>query len=473
MTSRIEVLKHSGYLLLARLFARLASVPFMLYAAATLKPRLFGVFTFVVVTVEMLSSLGDVGLTRYGARTMVRDEIDRARLAGILLTIQTITSIVLMAGAYTTVFIISPESPKKEVIMVGLVALFFSSFIYTTDTIFTAAKKFGATAVLQVLGKVVYLAIGFTVLLLGYSVIAVMIALVASMGIESVMRVGYARLKVTRFSGDFSTAEFRQVLKGTLPFAITGIATLLYYRADTIILELLKGDAEVGIYGAAYSFFSFFIWIPIILSRTLLPGLTARHQEDPTDGNRNSWFWYRAVAVAGIVMAYCVTVLAGPGIRLMMPVDYNESIITLQILIWSLPFLMMVSAGFIALTINNLEIVGARTTVTSAVMIIALDFALIPRFGVKGAAGAMVLATGLWYVQMQWILSRRVFTREHGVKRTLFFPLSGAALMAAAGLVLAPLGAIVTLPAGLIVFGGVIYSGWYLENRGKEKALEG
>jgi O-antigen/teichoic acid export membrane protein len=299
---------------------------------------------------------------------------------------------------------------------------------------------------------------------MGYSVVAVMAALVISMGVESVLRMVYARLKVCRFSGDYSSEEFMHVVRGTLPFAITGVATLVYYRADTIIMGVLRGDTEVGIYGAAYSFFSFFVWLPIILSRTLLPGLTAREQADPADGERNSWFWYRSIAVFGIALAYSVTVLAGPVIRLLMPPEYNESIITLQILIWSIPFLMMVAIGFVTLTIKNLEVVGARTTIASAAIIITLDFILIPPYGVKGAAFAMVVATALWYVQMQWILSRRVWAPEHGVIRTLGFPLAGLGAMAAAGWLLQPLGAVVTLIGGLLVYGGVILIGWYIDS---------
>ncbi|MHB9088365.1 MAG: oligosaccharide flippase family protein [Thermoleophilia bacterium] len=461
--SRKEVLKHSSYLLMARTFARLASVPFMLYAAAELKPRLFGVFTFVLVSVEMLSSLGDVGLTRYGTRTMVREEVRRERLAGIMLTVQMITSAVLMTVAYTTVLIVSPEAPKRDVILVGLMALFFSSFVFTTDTLFSAAKQFGATAIFQVVGKLVYLGIGFSALFLGYSVVAIMVAFVVSMAVESVLRMIYARLRITRFSRDFTAEEFMVVVRGTAPFAVTGIFTLIYYRADTIILAFLKGDAEVGIYGAAYSFFSFFVWLPIILSRTLLPGLTARNQADLADGTRNSWHWYRSVVIFGIALAYAVTVLAGPAIRILLPVDYNESITALQILIWSIPFMMMVSIGFVTLTINNAEMAGARTTISSAVIIIILDFLLIPPYAVKGAAVAMVLATALYYAQVQWVLSRRVWSPPQGVRRTLAIPLSGLSAMAATGFLVQPLGAIVTLPAGLIVYGGVILIGWHID----------
>lgn len=51
-SERRQILRHSGYLLAARLLSRIASVPFLIYAAATLGPDLFGIFTFVLAGVE-------------------------------------------------------------------------------------------------------------------------------------------------------------------------------------------------------------------------------------------------------------------------------------------------------------------------------------------------------------------------------------------------------------------------------------
>ncbi|MBE0429211.1 MAG: flippase [Thermoleophilia bacterium] len=465
MISRREVLKHSGYLLSARLFARLASVPFLIYVAASLGPSLFGVFSFVLATVEMISSLSDLGMSRYGARAIVRMKQGRERMAGMILTFQVATSVLLSGLALLFILALAPEQPKLNVALLGLAGIFFSAFIFTTETIFTGFRRFGASATLAVLGRLAYVALGVLVLALGYSVTAVMMAFVAGMAVESVLRMGYTLARVTSFSLRFGASEFKEVAVGTLPFAVTAIAILVFYRADMIIMGALRGDRDVGIYSAAYSFFSFFMWFPIVLSRALLPGLTSRFLENPRDAEQSSWFWYRAVGIVGIPISFTMTMLARPLFETLLPAAYEGSIITLQILMWAIPPLMMVSLGFIALTVTDREKQGARTTLVTAALIVALDLVLIRLFGPVGAAAAMVSATAVWIVQVQWLLRKHVFAPHHGLLLTFTLPVSGGVAMALSALLAMPLGGVVSLAAGLSVYAAVILGGRQIERR--------
>jgi len=468
LSSSKEVLKHSTYLLAARLFVRLASLPFMLYMAARLRPELFGTFTFVLVTVEILSSLGDVGLTRYGARAIIRADMGKDRLAGIFFSIQVITSVVLMALAYSVLFIAAPDGTKKQLFMIAFLALFFSSFIYTTETLFTAEKRFGASSVFQVLGKAVYLALGLAALASGYSVLAVMAAYITGMAVESVLRMAYMWRRVTQFSGGYTVAEFRDVALGTLPFAVSGVAVLLYYRADTIILGLIKSDFEVGIYSAAYSVFTFFFWIPVIVSRTLMPGLIERYKQNPRESLRSSVNWFSHMTLLGVAIAFSVTVMARTFIDMLLPEgQYEESILVLQILIWSIPVLMMVSVTLNTLIMAGQERVGASITVITTVAIIVLDLALIPAYGVNGAAVAMAAATALWAGQLVWFARRSAWMELGSLTSLLAAPLTAAVAVTAVGLTLYRVNAFLALAAGLAACGLVAMADY----RSREPAL--
>lgn len=450
---RFRVLKHSGYLLLARLFARLASFPFMLYTAVRLGPSLFGAFAFTLASVEMLSALGDLGLSRYGARELIRQDSRRASLAGIILTLQLLVSVVLTVAAVVILLLLSPGPAKRDVLLLGLAAAFVSSFIFTTDTVFTAYRRFGASAVFAVVGRAVYLAAGFAALRLGYSVVAVTAAFLLGYLVESALRMAYTGWRVTPFSFGFHRGELSAVIAGSVPFALSAVATLVYFRADTLIMEVLRGDTDVGIYNAAYSFFAFFVWAPIILARTLLPGLTERFRTDPEGAERANWFWLRAVGAASVPVAFVMTMIAGPLIRSLMPPDFNGSIIALQVLMWSIPPLMMVTVGFNALVVTNRERQAAGTTVATALIIVVLDLVLIHYYGVTGAAAAMVAATTLWLAQVHWLLRREVMAPGHGLAGAYGLPLVGGALMAGAALAASPLGLWAALAAGIAAYG--------------------
>lgn len=453
MKGKLQILKHSSYLMAARLFSRLASLPFLLYAAATLGPSLFGIIAFVLAAVEMLAAAGDMGLTRYGTRAMVREESRRGKIAGMMLFLQLIASLLLVSLSLAAVLIISPAPPKREALLIGLAAVMLTPFVVTTESMFNATRRFGATAIISVAGRLIYIAAGFAALKMGYSVVAVLAAYFLGIACETVLRVVYALARVDAISFGFSGRELREFLKGTVPFAVIVVVTMVYFRADTLILEAFRGDAEVGIYNAAYSFFSFFVWVPIVVSRSLFPGLVSSFSSDPGRAEESNWFWYRALGVAGVPIAFAMTMLAGPTFDLLIPAAYSESVITLEILMWSLPPLMMVSVGISTLVVAGREHVVAIVSIITAVIIVLLDFILIPPFGVRGASWAMVVATGLWLAQTHLLLRRYVLAQGRSLAGAFGAPLAGGAAMAAAALAALSLGLYAALVAGLLAFG--------------------
>ncbi len=456
MRSRLRVLRDSGYLLFARTFARISTLPFLIYAAGKLGPAHYGILLFVTASVELLASLSNLGASRYGARAVVRHELPRNHLAGILLSLRLVISLFLVAAALVAIFIYTPSSPKLEVLLLGLAAMTLSSFIETTETLFTGAEKFPAAATLQMVGRLTYLGLGFLALGMGFSVVAVMAAYVGGVIVEGMLRMVYTLRHVTGFSFRFSMREVWIVVKGMLPFAVTAIASMIYYRVDSLILDAYKGDAAVGVYGVAYNFYSFYVWIPIVLSRALLPGLTADYQRDPGKAERSCWFWYRIVGVAALPVVLVSTILAGPVIRNLMPASYADSVFVLQLLLWSIPPLMMSSVGFVILTVADREVQGAWLFVITAAVIFILDMILIPRYSVNGAAVAMVAATVVLAAQVHLLLSRYIFSRAHGVLRTYAMPLLSGGSMAGAALLLWPLGIVPSLLGGLAAFGLVV-----------------
>lgn len=463
---RRRVIKHSGFLLAARLFSRIVTVPFLLYAAATLGPDLFGVFTFVLAGVEMLTAVGDFGLSRFGARAMVRDAAGRPRMMGVMLTIQAQLSVLLAVLILLVMYVAGPGEPKAQVILLGLGALMLSPLILTTDAAFTASRRFGASALMVVAGRAVYVGAGAALLVAGRSVVAVMAAYLLGMATEALLRLVYTLTRLTPISLRLEAGAWRRVWREALPFAVAAVASLVYFRADTIILAAMSGDVAVGVYNAAYSVFSLFVWVPIIISRTLLPGLTGEYASDPARAEQINWFWYRAIGIAGVPVAFVMTMLSGPLIDSLMPAAYAQAVFTLQLLMWSIPPLMMLSVGINALVIVDREADVARTTLVSALVIVALDVALIALFeslglpGVYGAAAAMIAVTSAWLLWIQALLGRHVHAPGHGALAAFGLPLAGGLLMAIAAIMAAGLGQAASLMAGLGAYALVTVPGW-------------
>lgn len=455
-------MRHSGALLSARLLARLASIPVFIYVAAKLGPSLFGIVIFVIAFVEVSNDLSNVGLSRFGARALARDEMPHERLAGILLTIRTLLSIVLVTTAIAVLLIVDPPSPQFEVILLGLLAIVLSSFIQVTEALFTGAERFTASAVLQTIGKAIYLVAAPLLLWLGFSVVAVMCAYLLSIVIEGALRMVYTVRRVTGFSLRFSPREVFLVLRRAMPFAVAVIATLVYFRADTLLLGLIKGDETVGVYGVAFSLFSFFIWIPIILSRVLLPKITSTYKRNRLEGERLSWFWYYASGVLSVPVVFAAILLVGPVIRLLLPSSYHESVQAVQILLLSMPLMFMNSVAVVIFMVKDKEKLSAHIAVITTVLIIVLNLVLILTLGMLGAAVAMVAATTVRWIMYHLLTVRYLNSAGYRSLRDLGVPAIAICSMIAVTFISMPLGLPFVLIAGvgtyvLVISGGLFW----------------
>lgn len=448
------VLRHSSYLLGFKLLSRALSVVFLVYAAARLGPELFGALSFVLVTVELLAGVGDLGITRYGARELLRDWDRRAVLAGEILSLQALTSLLLAAAGLAIVVIYQPAYPKYELLLLGLAAFLSFSVIATTESIFTASQRFFYSALLTFLGRLVYVGIGIAALAAGQSVVVIMWGYVAAVMMEAGARFLVAR-RVAPFSFGFPAAALWRMLVATMPFAVVGIASIVSYRINLMILEFIRGDAAAGIYNVAFTLFSPFVWIGIILSTTAFPGFARIYARDREAARRNGWQWYRLVAIAGIPAALLVSLLS-KSVLAYFPVGYAESASILIVLIWSLPPMLLSTIDVNILQVADRQNDVAHGQVMGAVVTALSSLALIPFLGGVGAALAALGAVVVMETYIHFQVRRHFMGRS--ALPLLVRPLLGGIVMAAAALGLIRFNVWLAALAGLLAYITVIFA---------------
>lgn len=449
MTGFKKVLRYSGYLLLSRLLSRLASVIFFIYAASRLGPELFGILSFALVTVELLSAIGDLGLTRYGARELVRYRDRLPVLAGEILSIQVISSVALSALFLAVILAWHPEYPKMQLLLLGLVAILLSGFVNTAETIFLAGEKFLFSALLTLLGRLLYVASGFVIIATSGSVVLVMWGFLLAVTIEALLRLTIVVRKLTSFSFAFSIRQLRDMLVATLPFAVAAVANIVFLRISVVVLEFMKGDIAVGVYNVAFTFFSPFVWVPMLISRAAFPGLTATYADDPQKARADVAQWYRFMALSGIPVAIAVSFLAVPALAYF-PAGYEGSDIVLQILIWTFPLLLFTSMGFNVLQIIDRERFAAGALASGALLNLLLCVILVPLFGIYGAALAMLAATAVPGLYI-YLVIRKHFLYHYYL--TVFIrPLLAGAAMALVSLALWRLNSWAAVLLGMLVY---------------------
>ena len=437
----------------SRLLSRLLFTVFVIYAASRLGPDLFGALSFVLALVELLSSMGDMGLTRYGARELIRHPEKKARLGGEIFALQVLTSVVFCLAGVIVIIALSPPDPKLQLLLLGMIAIFMSCFVNTAESALIATENFFYSSLFNFLDRLVFVALGFIALSAGASVIAVMWCFVAGVVIESVFRMIFVVRKITSFSFRFPARNLVGMFLASMPFAIGAVASMVFLRINVIILGLLEDDSAVGIFNVAYTLFLPVMWIPVTLARTMLPGFTEAFERDKNAARLNSWQWYRLMAMLGIPGAMTISLLAGPALSFF-PTDYSGSVTVLIILIWSVPLMVTSTMDFVILQVVDQERLTARILIAVAALTAALNFILIPPFGIKGAAVATLGGTAF----RQVLFYRGIYLHFIHKHIAILFvkPVIAGLAMAAVALPVWRFNPWLASAAGLVVYGAAI-----------------
>lgn len=193
---------------------------------------------------------------------------------------------------------------------------------------------------------------------------------------------GYVSLRAAAREPRFSRGLARQFLGGSVKLHLTTVGTYIHLQSSVLILNYYRSPAETGYYQLATQVLALGTLAPMAVS-TYTYALVSRAGPDSAWGEQRRLlalafaFSALAVLVGYFLVPYGITLLAGS--------DFAPSIPLVRLLLLSL-FGMTVSIVMASQWIGRGFFV--QTTVLSViagVASLALDFRLIPRYGMYGA----------------------------------------------------------------------------------------
>lgn len=185
----------------------------------------------------------------------------------------------------------------------------------------------------------------------------------------------------------------REVAQRSWPYAISGFLFLIYFQIDILVIEGLRGPQEAGLYASAVAVVSAVHLLPRALYRIYLAPQFHRWAAHDRDRlrvvhERGSRRMLQLGLVAGVAVA-----AAGPlVIRAGFGTEFDGAVGALLILSLSIPIrFWSASAGLVMSTRSTVRRRLPAQAATAALNV-ALNIALIPTFGIEGAAVATVIS---------------------------------------------------------------------------------
>lgn len=205
------------------------------------------------------------------------------------------------------------------------------------------------------------------------------------------------------------------LIKRGWPLILSGLSIVIYMKSDQIMLEWIKGSADLGQYSVAVKLSESLYFLPVLLSRTFLPRIGRGSGIFEKDINLRQL--YRLAWVSGIGMSLTSIFL----LPLVIPIVYGDKFIPATAALICLgPAAFSVSTGCASaawLNTKGFQNIIAVRTALGAFTNITLNLLLIPFLGLIGAA----LATSI--SQFVSVFALGLFRKETSKNlKNLLFP---------------------------------------------------
>lgn len=204
------------------------------------------------------------------------------------------------------------------------------------------------------------------------------------------MIVFYVKFKGPRIRFSLQTAK--KLLSKSYHFFIAGLLIMVYTQIDKIMLGKMTDVSTVGIYSAAMTIASLWVFIPYALIESARPIIMVSKNQSENSYIKKYKQLYCSIIWISVGASVIITLLSKPIILMIYGDQFIESVDILIILIWSRIFSLIGSTRAIWLTVENLGRFHVIFVGIGAFLNVIFNILLIPRYGAIGAAYSILLA---------------------------------------------------------------------------------
>jgi len=404
----------------------------------------YGQYTLAVTIATIAVGITEGGVAvvavrEFTTKTGSAREVALANVLGIRMLLSAVS--VVGAVAFTAL----AGYDAGVVLATGLAALALAAQV--TQTVFTAplqgGLRFGWAAAADLLRQGVATVLVIGLVLAGAKLAVLVAALIPASLAALVLTVGLVR-KEMPLRPRFDLGVGLPLLRDTLPFAVAIALSVTYIRLTVVLVSLIAGANELGIFSYSYRVVEVLIGVPALVVAAAYPILARAASHDPKRLVYAVGRMFELGVIVGVWLAVCLELGADFAVKVIGGRAAVPAGPVLQIQGLALMgTFIAASLSFPLLALNRYRAV-MYANATGLVATIAIGAALIPSLGARG--GAIATVGGEVTLAIVYAVALRK------ARPDLRLPLGAVPVAAVAGGVAVVLGRLVGIQAVLEVF---------------------
>lgn len=388
--TRPSVVQNTIWLTVGEVVGRLIRIILIFYSARVLGAAEWGISSYLLSWAVLFTIATDLGLSSIVIRELVRTPERRAEHLSTFF----FAKLALFTVSALVIVLVVPKIgalPLSQALMISLAALvFFDSMRMIATTVNKAQETMRREAWSNIVTQSAILASGFVMLRAHPSAEGLNIAYAIGSAVGTLYAFFLIRNYLPGLLTSFRRPLVRQLMRDAFPVAAVGLMGSLMLNTDIIMLGAMRTAAEIGYYSATQKIIFTLYVIPTLIASAAFPAMARLVR------NKNSFkAFFENVLKHSLMIALPVTVggiITAPRIiALFYGSSYLPATPSFIILLLTVPIAFTTAIVNNTLIAHNSQKHFLAYATLGLVLNIVFNFALIPVFGINGAALATLI----------------------------------------------------------------------------------
>ena len=402
---RASVTRNATALSVANVAARVCVLGLAVAMGRGLGVKEYGRYGFAVAVATIIVPVADIGITTYIWREVARERRRGDTQARYLLRLKHWLSLgALLLTAAIALLIGNPgQAAIVVIVLTSALADGISTFVYGY---FQGREQMGFEARWTVTAALLR-SLGGIALVLAFGRLAPVLGWMLTVGAVQLV-VATRRFHASAHDIDVAGSGRQLVAwRSLLAMGVLSVSVLVYIRADSVLLGIMRGPRDVGLYTAAYAIMGATQIVPYQISQAISPRFSRTLGRDDRPEFLRVWRdGLYAVLLVSLPLALVTTVLATGLLRLLYGHGFTSGAGALSILVWASPLGVVNAVVAAALYAAGREGWPAVVASIAVVLNVLLNLWVIPVYGITGAAAITVVTeSAVLVLQMGYVIT--------------------------------------------------------------------
>lgn len=390
--TRLKILSNVYWAVLGKFVNLLSALVVGIMVARYLGPEQYGLMNYVISYVVLFQTISLFGLDSIEVREESKAEFSVTSIIGTAFTLKIGLSLIFMALVILTSW--QFDADRNTLILVSIYSLVIPlnafSVIRNYFTAIVQNKFVVKVEIVQTLvGMVIkVLLLWFDATLIWFVLFSMFDYVLSAIGYSVTYHYKVGRLRLWHYDKDVS----KYMLKESFPLLLTNTAVILYQRIDQVMIGQMIDKESVGYFSVASRFVEILIYIPMILSQTIMPilvqqlkdGVEVYEKKAQQFMNVSLWLSLLTSAIVSVIAYWLIIIAFGKA--------YLPAVAVLQVMSFKAASVALSNTAGAMLVAEGLQRFAFYRDCFGCIVCVVLNWILLPRYGIVAAAFVAILS---------------------------------------------------------------------------------